>query len=339
MIKLFLPLVVFVSMFRCSLIANDGVGEDMVEAANNLLASLSADQRAEINFEVNDTSREIWHFLPVASFDRFGLPLSSLDDAQDQLVYDLIEASLSEEGFEKAEQIMGLELILKAMENNAPRRDPQQYHISIYGIPSAEGIWSWGFSGHHISLHFTMVDGELASTPTFLGSNPGEVREGAKKGLRVLKDEEDKGFALINALSSEQAGKAIFLKEAPYEIFTAANSVALPQDNLGITYTQLEPAQQKMLEAIVQEYLDVMPTDIKTARKEKIDAAGWDMTYFAWAGETDRGGGHYYRVQGPTFLIEFDNTQNEANHVHSVWRDFKGDFGRDLIMEHYKKSH
>jgi hypothetical protein len=314
-------------------------GDDMVAAANKLLASLTADQRAEVTFEVNDTSREIWHFLPVASFDRFGLPLNQLSDAQDQLVLDLVKASVSTEGFDKARQIMDLESILKVMENNSPNRDPQQYHIAIYGTPSTKGIWSWSFSGHHISLHYTMVDGTLASTPTFLGANPGEVMQGEKKGLRVLIDEEEKALVLIASMNSEQKAKAIIADKAPYEIFTAAASEVKPLENLGVKYSEMSAEQKKMLKAIVDEYISFMPKEIAKLRTKKINQSGWEDIVFAWAGVTDRSDGHYYRIQGPSFLIEFDNTQNNANHVHTVWRDFDGDFGRDLIREHYQASH
>jgi hypothetical protein len=328
---------ILLGLFLCPAMANNGEG--MVKAAIKLVESLNADQKAAATFEVNDTSREIWHFLPVADFGRYGLPLSELDDAQDQLVLDLVKASLSDEGFEKAHQIMGLELVLKAMENNSPRRDPQQYHISVYGTPSIKGVWSWGFSGHHLSLHFTMVDGQIAGTPTFLGANPGEVREGDKTGLRVLKNEEEKGLALINAMSDEQRETAIFSVEAPYEILTVAHSRVQPLDKSGIKFMDLSGIQKNMLKDIVEEYISVMPEEVAKKRRERIENDGWDEVYFAWAGVIDRSAGHYYRVQGPGFLVEFDNTQNNANHIHSVWRDFNGDFGRDLIGEHYKASH
>lgn len=316
-----------------------GTGEEMVMAARKLLESLNPGQKQQVTFEVNDTSREIWHYLPVADFDRFGLPLTELNDAQDQLVLGLVRSSLSDEGFGKAQQIMELERVLKVMENNSPRRDPEQYHIAVYGTPSMKGIWSWSLSGHHLSLHFTMVEGKMASTPTFMGSNPAEVRQGVKQGLRVLKDEEDKGLALINALTADQQKQAIFTAEAPYEIFTAAKSLVNPLDITGIPYRDLSMAQKNMLKEIVEEYIAVMPDDLAKNRRAKIEKEGWSDVYFAWGGVTDRSAGHYYRIQGRSFLIEFDNTQNNANHIHSVWRDFNGDFGRDLIGEHYKASH
>ena len=325
------------------LFANQGVAQEtassMVDAANAFIRSLTPDQRSEIMFEINDTSREIWHFLPLASFDRFGLALSELNEAQDALVYELINSALSDEGYSKATQIMSLESILKELENNSPTRDPQQYHISIYGKPAKQGIWSWGFSGHHLSLHFTIVDGVIASTPTFMGTNPAEVRSGAKKGLRVLEAEEDLAFDLLRSLSPDQLKDAIILENSPREIFTAAESKVEPLDQVGVSFGDMNSTQQSILRSLVEEYLSTMPDEIQERRQDKIEMKGWNSIFFAWAGTKDRSGGHYYRVQGPTFLIEFDNTQNNANHVHTVWRDFNGDFGRDLIKDHYKASH
>lgn len=313
--------------------------EEMVAAAHNLLNSLSAEQKVKMTFEVSDTSREIWHYLPVANFSRFGIPLNELNAEQDELVYQLLQKSLSAEGYGKARQIMNLESILKEMENNSARRDPQQYHIAIYGTPSTEDAWSWSLSGHHISLHFTMIDGKIADTPTFLGSNPAEVRQGPQKGLRVLREEEDLGIALVGSLSPDQQKKAIFLTEAPYEIFTAAESEVSPLEELGIDSRDLNESQMAMLKQLVEVYIALMPEDLASARMQTVEDGGWNNINFAWAGTTDRSSGHYYRIQGPGFLIEFDNTQNDANHIHSVWRDFDGDFGRDLIKDHYKASH
>jgi len=328
-----------IAFVMLSLFSKANTGADMVKAAESLLSSLSDDQRARITFEVNDTSREIWHYLPLANFSRFGIPLRDLNPTQDALVYHMLEVSLSAEGYDKARQIMDLENVLKIMENNSPRRDPEQYHIAIYGTPSLKGIWSWSLSGHHVSLHFTVVDGEIASTPTFLGSNPAEVRQGEKKGLRVLHDEEDKGLTLVQSLTEEQKKQAVFADESPYEIFTGAKSEVSPLEDYGIHYSELNESQQNSLRAIIEEYIAVMPAELAKTRHNKVEAGGWDDIQFAWAGVTDRSAGHYYRIQGPSFLIEFDNTQNDANHIHTVWRDFDGDFGRDLLKEHYNSSH
>ena len=327
-------------LFGCSTPAilqeTEGV---MIAAAKQLLEGLSKEQRAKIQFKVNDESREIWHFLPATDFARFGLPLTELSDDQDRRVLDLVAASLSTEGFDKAQKIMSLEQVLRLLENNPTRRDPQKYHIAIYGDPSDEGIWSWAFSGHHLSLHYTMVDGLIASTPTFLGSNPAEVREGTKKGLRVLSDEEDLALELLNSLDDIQLNKAVILDKAPSDVYTSAKSHVSPLEKIGILFSELNDDQKERCKRLIEEYISIMPAKIGDKRRAKIENSGWDQIYFAWAGVTDRSDGHYYRLQGPSFLIEFDNTQNNANHVHSVWRDFDGDFGRDLIKAHYNSNH
>ena len=318
-----------------SFVARQMADDAMIKAANTFTDALTPSQKAQCVMTFADSARNIWHFLPVASFGRYGIPLSELSDELDELAYDLMRAALSKKGYEKAEAIIALENILKILEKDNPTRDAEQYHVAIYGEPSKDGMWGWGISGHHLSLHFTMVDGKMSTTPTFMGSNPGEVKSGAKKGLRVLKAEEDLGLALINALPDDQQKKAIFLAEAPREIFTAAQSKADPLDGLGIQFSEMSRAHQKMLYDIVWEYASAMPAELAQQRMDKIHKAGWDDIYFAWAGVTNRSAGHYYRIQGSTFLIEFDNTQNDANHVHTVWRDFDGDFGRDLLKAHY----
>ena len=285
-----------------------------------------------------DDSREVWHFLPVASFDRYGIALSELSDEQDQLVFDLLQASLSAEGFEKTEQIVGLEVVLQMLEKNNTTRDPEQYHIAIYGIPTSKGTWGYTFQGHHVALVFTFVDGKLSTTPTFLGANPAEVPSGPKKGLRVLKEEEDLGLELINALTPEQQTLAMISDRAPREIFTAAESEVKPLEQAGVRYGDMSKENQKLFDRLISEYISVMPEDMAQQRVTKLTGAGVENIRFGWAGPKDRSDGHYYRIQGPTFLVEFDNTQNNANHIHSVWRDFKGDFGRDLIREHYHSA-
>ncbi|NND09335.1 MAG: DUF3500 domain-containing protein [Saprospiraceae bacterium] len=320
-------------------IARQMADDAMIAAANAFTESLSPTEKEQCVMTLSDSTRTIWHFLPVASFDRYGMSLGELSDEQDQLVFDLMRSALSKKGFEKAEAIIALENILKVLEKDNPTRDADQYHIAIYGKPAKDDMWGWGISGHHLSLHFTMVDGKMSTTPTFMGSNPGEVKSGPKKGLRVLKAEEDLGLALINALPADQQNKAIILSEAPREIFTAAQSKVDPLDKVGIKFSELAREHQKMLYDIILEYANAMPAELAQQRMDKIHKAGWDDILFAWAGVTNRSAGHYYRIQGPTFLIEFDNTQNDANHVHTVWRDFDGDFGRDLLKAHYHDEH
>ena len=205
----------------------------------------------------------------------------------------------------------------------------------VFGTPSPKGTWGWKVEGHHVSLNFTIVNGSMVATaPHFFGSNPAEVMDGPKKGLRVLGYEEDPGRELVMSLTDAQRAKAVFNTTAPNDIVTRNLPTVKPLEPAGVPVTELQPKQREMLMRIIDAYTSVMAPDIAADRMAALKKAGLDNITFAWAGEFERGKRLYYRVQGPTFLIEFDNTQNNGNHVHSVWRDFNGDFGRDLIREH-----
>jgi hypothetical protein len=207
----------------------------------------------------------------------------------------------------------------------------------VFGTPSAKDTWGWRVEGHHISLHFTVVNGTMvASSPTFFGTNPAEVRDGPKKGLRILGGEEDAARALLGSLDASQRAKAIFDATAPGDMITMANVNITPLSPTGLGADAMTPAQRDLLMKLLDVYIGKMGPDIAADRLAKLRKAGVEKIGFAWAGDTERGKKHYYRVQGPTFLVEYDNTQNDGNHVHSVWRDFSGDFGRDLLREHLR---
>jgi hypothetical protein len=244
---------------------------------------------------------------------------------------------------------MDLETVLKALEAaqraagpQPPRgtpleRDPLKYFISFFGTPSDKNTWGWRIEGHHVSLHFTLVNGTLvASSPSFFGSNPAEVREGPKQGLRILGAEEDAARALLESLDAPQRAKAIVDVTAPGDMLTMANVDITPLAPAGLPAGAMTAAQRELLMKLVEVYAGAMADDIAADRLARLRKAGLEQIAFAWAGETGRGRKHYYRIQGPTFLVEYDNTQNDANHIHSVWRDFNGDFGRDLLREHLR---
>jgi hypothetical protein len=306
----------------------------MAEAANKFLASLTPEQKAKANFEFGDAQRFDWHFIPR---DRKGVPLKELDEKQRGLAMEFMKTGLGAAGYQKATTIMSLEPVLAQLEGPSRRfpRDPQLYYFSIFGTPSANDPWGWRVEGHHISLQFTVVKGELVSnTPLFFGANPAEVREGERKGLRALAGEEDRGRELVAALDEKQRAVAIFDKTAPGDIITMNIRKADPLKPEGIAAGQLTKQQKSLLEKLLDEYLSRMPQDIADERSKKLRLYGFDKIHFAWAGGVNKGDPHYYRIQGPTFLVEYDDTQNNANHIHSVWRDFNGDFGRDLLREH-----
>lgn len=309
----------------------------MSDTANAFLVSLTPEQRAQATFKFDDEKRFDWHFIPK---ERKGLTLREMTPYSKHLAMALVSAATSQRGHIKVLSIMSLEDILKRAENdNGERRNPEKYHFSIFGEPKPTGAWGFSFEGHHVSLNFTIVDGKVVASPSFFGSNPAEVREGPRAGLRVLAREEDLGRDVLNALTTEQKAVAIVDKTAYKDIFTMnSRKAALTGQPNGLPVSKMTPKQRELLSAVLEEYAASFPEDVALARMEQVKKAGTNM-YFAWAGVAEKGGPHYYRVQAPTFLVEFDNTQNGANHVHSVWRDYTGDFGLDLLKQHYETSH
>ena len=331
-----------------STIAADRSSSAMASAATKFLDSLTPEQRQEATFAFNADERLRWHFIPTEMYPRKGLLVKQMTEPQRRLAHDLLKAGLSQRGYMTASQIMDLETVLDGIEavqrtrETSPRgqplvRDPEKYFFSIFGTPSTHDTWGWRVEGHHVSLHFNVVNGSLvAAAPTFFGSNPAEVREGPKKGLRILGAEEDGARALVESLDPSQRQKAIFKKEAPGDIITMANVKIDPLAPEGIPMSALNANQRALLTKLIDVYTGYMAADIAADRVARLKKAGEDKIVFAWAGPMERGKKHYYRVQGPTFLIEYDNTQNDANHIHSVWRDFNGDFGQDLLRDHVK---
>ena len=323
-------------------LASERSASSMATAANAFLAALSPEQRQQAVYPVDSEELTRWHYVPAQQFPRNGLPIRAMSEAQRTLAQALLKTGLSERGYTQAATIMvDLETILKEMENGSAMRDPEQYCFTVFGTPSATGAWGWRVNGHHLAVHFNVQNGSaIASSPAFFGSNPAEVRvEGPKKGLRVLGDREETARALLMALDPTQRTAATIAAIAPNDIVTRTAAKVDPLSPAGLAASAMTPQQRDMLMAVIDTYTSSMAPDIAAARLAELRAAGLDKIAFAWAGESERGKKHYYRVQGPTFLIEYDNTQNDGNHVHSVWRDFHGDFGRDLLREHVQGVH
>lgn len=310
----------------------------LISAADNFLKSLNKDQYEEILFDFDDEERFNWHYVPRS---REGIPLKELNIAQRELVDTLLNISLSKKGFNKTQGVIILEEILK--ENAgffSPSRDPELYYITFFGTPKLQNPWAWRFEGHHISLNFTIIgDSIQVYTPMFLGANPAEVKSGPHKGLRVLAPEEDLGRTLVKSLNYTQLKKALINERAPSEIITGNDRKANPLNPKGINAKELNEDQADLFFELIDTYISNSPSEKAKERLNKILNEEKKDLYFAWAGSTEKGRPHYYRIQGKTFLIEYDNTQNSANHIHSVWRDFDGDFGKDLLLEHYKNNH
>jgi len=309
----------------------------MTKAANQFLDSLTDDQKKQAMFAMDDSERENWFFTPVP---RKGLALRDMTVAQQHLATALLSAGLSQQGFIKAQTIMSMEDVLRIMEkDDGERRNPGKYYVSIFGKPSETGTWGYRVEGHHLSQNYTVANGHVVDAPSFFGSNPGEVREGPRKGVRLLAAEEDMGRDLLNALDAGQKKTAIVTTEAYKEILTSnTKRASLEGKPQGLPVSKMTKAQAQMLTDLLDVYAGNVPEQMAEARMAMVKQAGRDV-YFAWAGVAERGGPHYYRIQSPTFLVEYDNTQNNNNHVHTVWRDFGNDFGQDLMKQHYDSSH
>lgn len=331
----------FGAMWLVSTSAADPAGSAMVRAASAFVAALTAEQRTAAVFPFAADERLKWHFIPTEMFPRQGLTLKAMTDPQRARARELLKSGLSARGYLTATSIMELETVLRALETNARfARDPERYFVSVFGPPSAKGTWGWRVEGHHVSLHFTVTDGSVAAgAPTFFGTNPAEVRSGPKQGERLLGAQEDAARALLDALSTSERSAAVLSPTAPNDILTMNRVPIQPLDPAGLHAARLTLAQRDALMRVVESYTSLMAPEIAADRLSRIRKAGIEQIVFAWAGETERGRKHYYRLQGPTFLIEYDNTQDNGNHVHSVWRDFDGDFGRDLLREHVSAAH
>jgi hypothetical protein len=327
------------AVFSAAIIAQQRTAATaMTTAATNFLASLNPEQRQQATFAFDSAERLRWHFVP--QFERNGLQIKAMTEPQRKLAHELLKTGLSARGYDTYTKIMALENILRDVEQGkGPTRDPEGYRFAVFGTPAAKGAWGWRVEFHHISLHFSVVNGTaVSSTPSFAGANPAEVKDGPQKGQRTLGTLEDTGRALVTALDAGQRKTAIFNEVALNDIVTGNALDIKPLSPEGLMALAMTPAQRDQLMKILDAYAGLMTTELAADRMAKVKAAGIEKIGFAWAGSIERGQKHYYRVQGPTFLIEFDNSQNEGNHVHSIWRDFNGDFGRDLLREHLKAA-
>lgn len=291
-------------------------------------------------FRFDVEERYNWHFIPR---NRKGISLGELNSYQREAAMNLLRTALSDTGFTKTISIVQLESILSEVENrsaNDKTRDPAKYYFSIFGNPLIDSIWGWRLEGHHVSLNFSTMNNRLVSgTPGFLGANPAVVLSGPEKGKQILQDETRLGFALLLSLDKEQIEQTVFDTQAPFDIITGASRKAVINNPQGILYGELNSTQQKIFMQLLSIYIHRYTRLFAAVMMKEIESAGLHNLRFAWAGATKPGLGnrHYYRIQGPTIIIEYDNTQNNANHIHTVIRDLKNDFGGDELLEHYKR--
>ncbi len=311
-------------------------GARMATAAEAYVGTLGSGERDRGTWQLDAEQRFDWHFVPR---DRYGVRLKDMSPEQRTAAHGLLQSVLSSQGYLKATGVMQLEGILGQIEGRPDRRDPEDYYFNIFGTPSSDGPWAWRFEGHHISMNFTAAGSAPPSvTPAFVGSNPHVVGEGPNAGRRLLGAEEDLARELLALLSDAQLRTAIIEAEAPRDIVTG-NARAVELDRFeGLPASEMNDAQSHALMHVIEEYLSNARTEVADTEMDRIHEAGLENLYFAWAGSTERGEGHYYRIHGPTLLIEYDNVQGGANHVHSVWRDPQNDFGDDLLRRHYEEA-
>ena len=304
-------------------------GRRMVEAAKAFLSKLTEAQRQQASFGYDDAERLNWHFIPRP---RKGLPVKLLEGEALKAAHALLRSGLSETGYDQALNVMSLEEILYLLEGGArderrDKRDPQKYYLSVFGTPAATGTWGWRLEGHHISLNYSIKEGKVtASTPEFFGANPGTVDAGLGRRIRVLGPEEDMARQILKLCDADQQKIAWIDTAAPDDL--RGGGVAQPETTppVGLAASKMSADQKKLLSELLAEYLKNMPADIERERRAALEVAGLDKIHFAWWGSSEVNERHYYRVQGPTFVIEYNNTQNNANHVHSMWRNLGGDF-------------
>lgn len=318
-------------------------GEVMTEEATKFLAALTPEQRTKATFAYDDPKRVDWHFIPKeGDKEREGLKVREMTDEQRKAAHALLKVVLSEAGYGKVTKIMELESLLAELQKGkqGPIRDSDRYYFAVFGKPTAEGRWGLSIEGHHLSLNFVVEKGNvISSTPTSLCANPavvmGDYIPAFKKGTRVLAKEETLAFELLASLTAEQKKTAVIAAEAPSEIRAAGEPQPPKEAAAGIAAEKLTGEQRSTLQSLIEEYANNLPVDVAKARMEAIDREGIGQVHFAWAGAEKAGIGHYYRIQGPTFLIELVNTQadsagNPANHIHSIWRDMTGDFALSI---------
>lgn len=309
----------------------------VVKEAHAYLTTLTQEQRAKAVFAVDSDQLYNWHFVPRS---RPGLPWGEMTAVQQQAAHDLLRASLSKVGYQKIENIRALEPVLKELEGGNTGRDERLYTFSFFEEPSDTKTWAWRYEGHHISLTFVYRDGRLvASTPQFLGSNPEQVLTGPKKGLRPLPKERDLAFKLLGTFTPDQLTKAKIGTETKGDIITGNARQAAIEGHSGLAYRDMTAEQKKALLELLKAHAEVQSEKEQSRRMKQVEDEEFASLVFAWMGATDGKGRHYYRIQGKNLIVEYDNSQGNGTHIHTVWRNKKEDFGADPLLDHYQHGH
>jgi hypothetical protein len=311
-------------------------GDAAATAATGFLNSLSPELRKQASFPIGAPQRTEWYFVPR---ERAGVSLLQLSDSQSELLGPLLASALSPEGLLEARGVLKHENILRRVETeagiDATRRDPGLYYTSVFGRPHRAAPWSWRFEGHHLSLNVTLVGGQAPMIgPVFIGANPARVLSGPQAGFRLLAAEEDQGRELVTSLTEERRRIALIRDTAFADIVTGNDPRVRPLELEGLAAADMTAAEQQQLRRLVELYVGRLTPQSAQDALARLDRAGFGKVRFAWAGGLESGQKHYYRVHGPTLLIEYDNTQNDANHIHTVYRDLDYDFGGDALRKH-----
>ncbi|HEY7039318.1 MAG TPA: DUF3500 domain-containing protein [Methylomirabilota bacterium] len=309
----------------------------MAGAALALLGALPADARKRAVFAVADKERLNWHYVPRR---REGVTFKDMPPPARAAAHDLMKVSLSAAGYAKAVNIIRLEEVLRRLETLGLMRDPENYAFTVFGNPGPSAPWGWRVEGHHLSLNFLLAPGKpVAMTPAFLGANPAQVPSGPQKGVRALPAEEDLARALVSSLSQAQRSRTIIAAQSLGDIVSGpgrADSLTRPA---GLPLADMTADQRDQAVRLVEEYARNMRPELAEQELSRMRQGDPMQIHFAWAGALEPGKAHYYRLHGPTLLIELDNTQNDANHIHSVWHDPQRDFGLDALKAHYDRGH
>ena len=308
----------------------------MTDAAKAFLGSLNAEQKAKATFEYMDGERIFWYYPPM---NRHGLALRDMEPSRRELAMAVMASGLTPESYEQAKLIIEHEDVLGPLEKEKGLitfvRDTTLYNFTIFGEPGGKDPWGWRVEGHHISIHFSIMDDKVISTtPFFFGANPAEVRKGPKNGLRILGAREDLAFDLMNSLDEGQVKESVICDAAPADIVTFNSSKASLMTYEGLPASKMNGTQKELLMALVAEYVNQVRTDLAEQKLADLKNRGLDHLHLAWAGPVSKDSPHYYRIHGGDFVVEFDNRQDGANHIHSVWRDVENDFASDVLRDH-----
>jgi hypothetical protein len=341
-----LPVLAFLAFLGCSAQpprhVDGAMGFDTAAlpvTARTFVSTMNASQRANASFPFDDAERTRWAYVPQ---ERVGIPLKAMDAGQRAAAFALLATGLSERGSTLARGIIELEGILGKLEGALSglllRRDPELYYLALFIGPETQP-WGWRFEGHHLSVNVTELGphGQIVA-PLFMGANPARVPSGPREGHRLLAAEEDFAFELLQMLDPQQRARATIAAQTFGDIVTRNDPTVRPMDLAGLPAAEMTLDQQRQLRRLLEVYAGRMADSSAARQLQRIEDAGFGRLHFAWAGSHRPRGPHYYRIQGPSVLVEYDNTQGGGNHIHTVWRDLENDFGGDLLRRHYARQ-